>query len=76
MEITWFGHASFRLQVKDRTRLIIDPYESGAFGGAIGYGKINEEAEAVITSHAHADHNYTQDIRAHLPSWTDRGNSR
>ncbi|HOJ52052.1 MAG TPA: MBL fold metallo-hydrolase [Syntrophales bacterium] len=63
MEITWFGHASFRLQVKDGTRLIIDPYESGAFGGAIGYGKINEEAEAVITSHAHADHNYTQDIR-------------
>lgn len=63
MEITWFGHASFLLKAADGGRLIIDPYESGAFGGAIGYGKINEEADIVITSHGHGDHNYTKDVK-------------
>jgi|YelNatPaOPRAMG01_1025707.scaffolds.fasta_scaffold03245_9 L-ascorbate metabolism protein UlaG (beta-lactamase superfamily) len=63
MDITWFGHAAFLFKTKDGIRLLIDPYESGAFGGAIGYGKIDEEADVVITSHAHADHNYTRDIK-------------
>jgi len=63
MEITWFGHAAFGLKAEDGTRLIVDPYEPAAFGGVIGYGPINAEADVVITSHDHADHNYTKDIR-------------
>lgn len=66
MEITWFGHAAFRLKSEDGVRLIIDPYEPGAFGGVIGYGPIDEEADVVITSHNHADHNYTRDIRGNF----------
>lgn len=63
MEITWFGHAAFLIEAADGSRLIVDPYESGAFGGAIAYGKINEGADVVITSHAHADHNGTKDLK-------------
>ncbi|MCX7982977.1 MAG: MBL fold metallo-hydrolase [Syntrophales bacterium] len=63
MEITWFGHAAFLIKAADGSRLVIDPYESGAYGGAIGYGRIDVEADVVITSHGHADHNGTKDLR-------------
>ncbi len=63
MKIKYLGHASFLITTDQGTRIIFDPYESGAYGGAIGYGKIEEEADIVVTSHDHGDHNYTQDIR-------------
>lgn len=63
MKITWYGHAAFKIVTADGTRLIIDPYEPGAFGGALSYGKITDEADVVLTSHDHADHNYVKDIR-------------
>jgi len=33
-----------------------DPYESGAFGGALALGPIKDEADIVTISHDHADH--------------------
>jgi L-ascorbate metabolism protein UlaG (beta-lactamase superfamily) len=63
MKITYYGHSAFNIATEKGTRIIIDPYESGAFNGALSYGKINDEADIVITSHSHADHSYTKDIK-------------
>jgi L-ascorbate metabolism protein UlaG (beta-lactamase superfamily) len=63
MKITWYGHAAFKVTTEAGTRIILDPYESGAFDGALSYGKIADEADIVITSHDHADHNDTKDIK-------------
>ncbi|HEX7533912.1 MAG TPA: MBL fold metallo-hydrolase [Syntrophales bacterium] len=63
MKIKWYGHSAFQLTTDSGTRIIIDPYESGAFGGAIAYGRITDEADIVLTSHDHDDHNYTKDIK-------------
>lgn len=63
MKIKWYGHAAFKITTDAGIRIIIDPYQSGAFGGALSYGKITDEADIVLTSHDHDDHNYTKDIR-------------
>ncbi len=63
MKIRWYGHAAFGITSQSGTRIIIDPYESGAFGGALAYGPIKDEADIVLTSHQHDDHNHTQGIR-------------
>jgi len=62
MKIKWYGHAAFKITTDNGVRIIIDPYKSGAFGGALSYGKITDEADIVLTSHDHDDHNYTGDI--------------
>jgi L-ascorbate metabolism protein UlaG (beta-lactamase superfamily) len=63
MKIKWYGHSAFQITTDSGTRIIIDPYESGAFGGSIAYGKIKDEADIVLTSHDHGDHNYIKDIK-------------
>jgi L-ascorbate metabolism protein UlaG (beta-lactamase superfamily) len=63
MEIKYYGHAAFRLTTTSGIRVIIDPYQSGAFGGALGYGMIEDEADVVLTSHNHEDHNFTGSIK-------------
>lgn len=63
MEISWLGHSCFLLETSRGTRLITDPYESGGYGGAVGYDPINLEADIVTVSHKHADHNNIQDFR-------------
>lgn len=57
MKIKWLGHASFLITSNDGTKVLTDPYLSGGFGGAIGYGPIKERADVVTVSHAHDDHN-------------------
>jgi L-ascorbate metabolism protein UlaG (beta-lactamase superfamily) len=56
MRITWYGHSAFLVEAEDGTRVILDPYRSGAFGGALRYGPIAEPADAVVASHTHDDH--------------------
>ena len=63
MKIKWYGHSAFQITTESSIRIIIDPYEPGAFGGSLAYGKINDEADIVLTSHDHGDHNYTKDIK-------------
>ena len=63
MNIKWYGHSAFLITTAGGVRIITDPYRSGAFGGALSYGKITDEADIVLSSHNHDDHNYTGDIR-------------
>ncbi len=63
MNIKWYGHSAFLITTAGGVRIITDPYQSGAFGGALSYGKITDEADIVLSSHAHDDHNYTKDIK-------------
>ena len=79
MKIKWYGHAAFLITTNNGVRIIIDPYESGAFGGGISYGQIEDEADLVLTSHEHEDHNYTKSIKGpfvHIKkagSYTEKG---
>ncbi|HBL23214.1 MAG TPA: MBL fold metallo-hydrolase [Deltaproteobacteria bacterium] len=63
MKVKWYGHSAFLITTAAGVRIITDPYQSGAFGGALSYGRITEEADIVLSSHDHDDHNYTKDIR-------------
>jgi L-ascorbate metabolism protein UlaG (beta-lactamase superfamily) len=59
MDIRYLGHAAFLLTTetgRKTTKIIMDPYEPGAFSGALGLGPIPDEADLVTVSHAHADH--------------------
>jgi L-ascorbate metabolism protein UlaG (beta-lactamase superfamily) len=62
MKIKWYGHAAFLITSDQGVKIITDPYESGAYGGALGYGKINDQADIALTSHEHADHNDTKNL--------------
>ena len=62
MKIKYYGHSAFLITSNQGSKIIIDPYEPGAFGGQLSYGKIKDQADIVLTSHDHADHNYTKDL--------------
>jgi L-ascorbate metabolism protein UlaG (beta-lactamase superfamily) len=73
MKIKWYGHAAFKITTDGGVRVIIDPYQPGAFGGALSYGKITEETDIVLTSHDHDDHNYTKDIKGAFEHFNKEG---
>lgn len=58
MDITYLGHASFRIRGKNAT-VVTDPYDSGLVG--LKFPK-HVEADIVTVSHEHADHNSIQQI--------------
>jgi L-ascorbate metabolism protein UlaG (beta-lactamase superfamily) len=60
MKIKFLGHAAFLITTADGTKILTDPYEPGGFGGAIGYGKLEEPVDVVVVSHDHGDHNYVK----------------
>ncbi|MDI6752901.1 MAG: MBL fold metallo-hydrolase [Thermodesulfobacteriota bacterium] len=62
MKVKWYGHAAFLLTSDQGFKVITDPYEPGGFGGAIAYGRIPDEADVVLVSHDHADHNYVKGL--------------
>jgi L-ascorbate metabolism protein UlaG (beta-lactamase superfamily) len=62
VRVKWLGHASFLITSETGIRIITDPYEAGAFGGALSYGPIREDAQVVVISHDHADHNHLAGI--------------
>ena len=62
MKIKWYGHAAFLITTDKGVKIIIDPYEPGAFGGQLSYGQIKDQADIVLTTHDHADHNYTKEL--------------
>lgn len=53
MKIKWLGHAAFVITSDNGTRIITDPYTPQ---GGLSYGRINEPAHIVTTTHGHFDH--------------------
>jgi L-ascorbate metabolism protein UlaG (beta-lactamase superfamily) len=62
MKIKWYGHAAFLITSEQGIKIVTDPYESGAYGGQLAYGKIKDQADIVLVSHDHADHNDTKSL--------------
>ena len=62
MKIKDIGHACFLITTANGTRIITDPYEPGSFDGAVKYRPVGEEADIVLVSHGHADHNHTASV--------------
>lgn len=58
MKINYLGHAAFELILDDGKKLVFDPYESGAYDGALAYGPITGAYDIAVVSHDHADHCY------------------
>jgi L-ascorbate metabolism protein UlaG (beta-lactamase superfamily) len=73
MKIKYYGHSAFMITTDTGVRIITDPYKSGSFGGALSYGKIIDEADIVLASHDHDDHNYTKDINGKFTHITKAG---
>ena len=59
MIITYFGHSCFCVE-EDGFKVIFDPYENGSVPGC---NDLQEEADLVICSHEHGDHNARDLIR-------------
>ena len=62
MTVKFIGHACFLFTGSSGVKIIIDPYEPGGFGGAIGYGRVTDEADVVLVTHEHADHSYVTGV--------------
>ncbi len=58
MQLTWLGHSCFKL-VSAGSAVIFDPY---APDSVPGYPPLQQQADIVLTSHQHDDHNYTKAV--------------
>ena len=58
-KITWLGHSCFKIDYHDYT-VIIDPYENGSVPGL---GALDQEANLVLCSHQHSDHNAINEVK-------------
>ena len=63
MKIKCYGHAAFLITSDQGIKIITDPYDAGGCGEQFSYGQIKDQADIVLTSHDHADHNGAK----HLP---------
>ncbi|WP_319543537.1 metal-dependent hydrolase [uncultured Pseudodesulfovibrio sp.] len=54
MEITWFGHANFRIKAADAT-LFIDPFFVGNPSATTSYKDV-DECSLILVTHDHNDH--------------------
>jgi L-ascorbate metabolism protein UlaG (beta-lactamase superfamily) len=60
MKVKWLGHAAFLIMSDEGIKIVTDPYKPGVYG--LEYGSIKDEADIVITSHEHDDHNYVAGV--------------
>ena len=56
MRLTYLGHAAFELALGDGRRIVFDPYEPGAYDGALAFLPIEGRYDIAVISHDHADH--------------------
>jgi L-ascorbate metabolism protein UlaG (beta-lactamase superfamily) len=62
VKLKWLGHSAFLLTSASGTRIATDPYKTGCFDGAVGYGPIHEACDGVTVSHEHDDHSAWQGL--------------
>ena len=53
MKVTWIGHSCFKIESNGYS-IVIDPYEDGSVPGL---HPVREQADMVLCSHEHGDHN-------------------
>lgn len=56
--IKYWGHSCFLITTADDVRILCDPYEAGGFGGTLNYAPVTDEADVVLVTHEHGDHNH------------------
>lgn len=57
MKITYLGHASFKIETNDKV-IVIDPYDPDT----LGLPWKETEADIVLITHDHEDHNYLEGV--------------
>jgi L-ascorbate metabolism protein UlaG (beta-lactamase superfamily) len=62
MKLKWLGHSAFLITSSEGVTILTDPYKSGSYEGAVGYGEITDAADIVLVSHEHDDHNSTDSV--------------
>ena len=73
LKITWHGHSCFTLE-EGGYSIVLDPFEDGAVPGI---GNLRLEADLVLCSHEHFDHNAVQCVKiregadSEIHSWHD-----
>lgn len=58
MRITWLGHACFKIE-SNGSSVVVDPYDHAKLPG---YPKLQAEADAVLVTHEHDDHNFKEAV--------------
>ena len=76
MKLSFIAHATFTIDLADGRRIVIDPYEAMTFKGRFNYPPFKTNADFVLITHEHIDHNYLGDIQ-NIPvvvrkSWFDK----
>jgi L-ascorbate metabolism protein UlaG (beta-lactamase superfamily) len=59
MRIEYLGHACFRLTSVEGTKVVLDPFD----GRELGYPMPSVDADYVLVSHEHTDHNYVAALK-------------
>jgi len=70
VELTYFGHACFKITAWEGTFLLIDPYTPG---GQVRHRPIPDMVEAVAVSHAHPGHSGVRDPQGPPQGFQDSG---
>lgn len=63
IQLNWLGHSCFRVQAQGFT-IVLDPF---APGSVPGYRDIDEQADLVLCSHDHHDHNARETVTLLTP---------
>ena len=65
MRIKWLGHSCFVVTSDEGIKIITDPYQSGLSAAfmRMNYDEIDEDADIVLISHNHPDHNNVKAVK-------------
>ncbi|MBQ4580204.1 MAG: MBL fold metallo-hydrolase [Clostridia bacterium] len=58
MIFTCIGHAEFLIELENGMRIVTDPYDK-----TCGYPVIKQQADVVLVSHGHHDHNAVENVK-------------
>jgi len=73
MKLRYLGHAAFELELTDGRKVVFDPYESGSYDGALGYGPIEGPHDIAVVSHDHPDHRFEGVVSKAASVWDRAG---
>ncbi len=59
MKIKWLGHSCFKIE-QNGYSIVLDPYKKSAM---LRLNDLNTEANEVLCSHEHSDHNYKEAVK-------------